>query len=61
MTAVRLMVPPIQIEPGGYLQWEEPNDDGSSRKLLKSDPSNPSEHAEQLLAGLNARIQSKST
>ena len=50
----------MHIEPGGYIQWEEPNNDAGNRKLLKSDPSNPSEHAEQLLAGLNARIQSKS-
>ena len=58
MIAVRLMVAPMHIEPGGYIQWEEPNND--DRKLVKSDPSNPSEHVEQLLAGLNARIQPKS-
>ncbi|KAJ5124451.1 S-adenosyl-L-methionine-dependent methyltransferase [Penicillium bovifimosum] len=47
-------------EPGGYLQWEEPNDDAGNRKLVKADPSNSTEHTEKLLAGLNARFQSKS-
>ncbi|KAF1359019.1 S-adenosyl-L-methionine-dependent methyltransferase [Lizonia empirigonia] len=47
-------------KPGGYIQWEEPNDDAGNRKLLKSDPSNPSENTERLLASLNARFQTKS-
>ncbi|KAJ5834674.1 S-adenosyl-L-methionine-dependent methyltransferase [Penicillium robsamsonii] len=48
------------LKPGGYLQWEEPNDDAGNRKLLKSDPSNSTEDTEKLLAGLNAKFQTKS-
>lgn len=48
------------IEPGGYIQWEEPNDDAGNRKLVKNDSENSSEFTEKLLAGLNARFQSKS-
>lgn len=60
MNAVGLIESSQCIEPGGYLQWEEPNDDAGNRKIMKSDPSNSSEHTEKLLAGLNARFQSKS-
>ncbi|KAA8643883.1 hypothetical protein EYZ11_006633 [Aspergillus tanneri] len=57
-------VPVIQnllklLKPGGYLQWEEPNDDASKRPLVKADPSNPSENAEKLLHGLDARFRAK--
>jgi 2-polyprenyl-3-methyl-5-hydroxy-6-metoxy-1,4-benzoquinol methylase len=46
-------------KPGGYIQWEEPNDNAETRKILKSDPSNSSENMEKLLANLHTRFQSK--
>ena len=55
-----LMSLPGSVEPGGYVQWEKPNDDAGSRKLVKSDPSNSLDHTEMLPAGLNVRFQSKS-
>lgn len=47
------------IEPGGYLQWEEPNDDASKRPIVKADPSNSSENAEKLLQKMDARFRAK--
>lgn len=47
------------IEPGGYLQWEEPNDDASNRPLVKSNPSVVSEYSEKLIQGLDAKFRSK--
>lgn len=46
------------LKPGGFLQWEEPNDDASNRPIIKAEPSISSENWEKLLAGLNARFQS---
>ncbi|KAF4290516.1 hypothetical protein CNMCM8686_001079 [Aspergillus fumigatus] len=45
------------LEPGGYLQWEEPNDDASKRPIVKADPANSSENAEKLLQRLDARFR----
>ncbi|KAL5363156.1 S-adenosyl-L-methionine-dependent methyltransferase [Aspergillus floccosus] len=45
------------LKPGGYLQWEEPNDDASKRPIVKADPANSSENAEKLLQGLDARFR----
>ncbi|PKX88641.1 class I SAM-dependent methyltransferase [Aspergillus novofumigatus IBT 16806] len=55
-------VPVIQnmmklLKPGGYLQWEEPNDDASKRPIVKADPANSSENAEKLLQRLDARFR----
>lgn len=50
----------VSLEPGGYIQWEEPNDDAGNRKFVKSEPSVSSDKMEKLVAGLNARFQSKS-
>ncbi|KAH1303825.1 hypothetical protein KXX11_001668 [Aspergillus fumigatus] len=45
------------LKPGGYLQWEEPNDDASKRPIVKADPANSSENAEKLLQRLDARFR----
>ncbi|EAW21020.1 class I SAM-dependent methyltransferase [Aspergillus fischeri NRRL 181] len=55
-------VPVIQnmmklLKPGGYLQWEEPNDDASKRPIVKADSANSSENAEKLLQRLDARFR----
>ncbi|PYI02180.1 S-adenosyl-L-methionine-dependent methyltransferase, partial [Aspergillus sclerotiicarbonarius CBS 121057] len=47
------------IKPGGYLQWEEPNDDAGNRPLVKSDPATISEHSEDLMKRIDTRFRSK--
>lgn len=46
-------------EPGGYLQWEEPNDDAGNRPLVKASPSVVSEYSEKLIQGLDAKFRAK--
>ena len=58
-TLIKLLDTNHDAEPGGYLQWEEPNDDASKRPIVKADPSNSSENAEKLLQKMDARFRAK--
>ena len=58
-TLIKLLDTNHGAEPGGYLQWEEPNDDASKRPIVKADPSNSSENAEKLLQKMDARFRAK--
>ena len=49
-----------EIEPGGYIQWEEPNDDAGNRPLVKSDPETTvSENSEELMKRIDGKFRSK--
>lgn len=50
----------VGIEPGGYIQWEEPNDDAGNRPLVKSDPETTvSENSEELMKRIDGKFRSK--
>ncbi|GLA18207.1 hypothetical protein CBS147321_7772 [Aspergillus niger] len=48
------------VKPGGYIQWEEPNDDAGNRPLVKSDPETTvSESSEELMRRIDGKFRSK--